>query len=112
VLLLAGCVTERLYDGPPLPADERAIVSADPAVSAGLPVQVRLRRVDDHDVGFTASRVELPPGKHLFLVDCLVAQSGSVRRFSVEGELEAGARYRLVAHATARNCEAVALIGD
>jgi hypothetical protein len=111
-LLLAGCATERLHEGPPLRAEERAIVRADPAVSAGLPVQVRLRSVDGRDVGLTASGVELPPGRHLFLVDCRVAESGSVRRFTVEGELEAGGRYRLVADATARNCEAVALIGD
>ena len=41
-----------------------------------------------------------------------VAESGSVRRFTVEADLEAGGRYRLVANATARNCEAVELIGD
>jgi hypothetical protein len=35
-----------------------------------------------------------------------------MRRFTVEADLEAGARYRLVADTTARNCEAVALVGD
>ncbi len=111
-LLAAGCATERAYEGPPLAADARAIVRADPAVSAGAPVQVRLRQVDGRDLGFAASRVELPPGRHEFLVDCRVAETGSVRRFTVTGELEAGSRYRLVANATARNCEAVALVGD
>ncbi len=109
---LAACTTERLYDGPPLPAAERAIVRADPAVSAGLPVQLRLRQVDGRDVALSASAVELPPGPHELLVDCRVAESGSVRRFAVAVELEAGGRYRLVATATARNCEAVELIGD
>lgn len=102
----------RLYDGPPLAPDERAIVRADPAVSAGLPVQVRLRRVNDREVRISANRVELPPGKHQILVDCRVEESGSVRRFTVEADLEAGGRYRLVANASARNCEAVALIPD
>jgi hypothetical protein len=111
-LLLAGCATERAYEGPPLPAGERAIVRADPVVSAGLPVQVRIRRADGRDVGVSASRVELPPGPHSLVVDCRVAESGSVRRFTVEGELVAGGRYRLVADATARNCEAVELIAD
>lgn len=111
-LLLAGCATERAYEGPPLAKDERAVVRADPVVSAGLPVQVRIRSADGHDVGVTASKVELPPGKHTFVVDCTVAESGSVRRFTLEEELDAGGRYRLVANATARNCEAVALIGD
>ena len=64
------------------------------------------------NVGIAASRVELPPGRHEFLVDCRVAETGSVRRFTVSAELDAGGRYRLVADATARNCEAVALIGD
>ena len=111
-MLASGCTTERAYEGPPLAADERAIVRADPVVSAGAPVQVRLRQVDDREVGLAASQVELAPGKHAFLVDCRIAESGSVRRFTVEAELEAGGRYRLVADATARNCEAVALIGD
>jgi hypothetical protein len=53
-----------------------------------------------------------PPGSHSLLVDCRIAESGSVRRFTVEARLEAGRRYRLVANATARNCEAVELIGD
>ena len=103
----SGCATERLYEGAPLPAGEAAIVRADPAVSAGAPVQVRLRRVDGREVGVSATRVELPPGPHVLLVDCRVAESGSVRRFTVEAELERGGRYRLVADTTARNCEAV-----
>lgn len=110
--LLAGCVTEQLYEGPRLPANERAVVRADPVVSAGLPVQLRLRQIDGRDVGISASKVELAPGEHEILVDCLVAESGSVRRFTVAAQLEAGGRYRLVANATARNCEAVALIDD
>jgi hypothetical protein len=110
--LLAGCATERAYDGPALPAAERAIVRADPVVSAGAPVQVRMRKVDGRDVGMSASSVELPPGRHAIVVDCRVAESGSVRRFTLEEDLAAGGRYRLVARTTARNCEAVELIGD
>lgn len=111
-LLVAGCATERAYEGPPLAKDERVIVRADPVVSAGLPVQIRIRRADGHDVGLASSKVELAPGKHTFVVDCTVAESGAVRRFTLEEELDAGGRYRLVANATTRNCEAVALIGD
>lgn len=107
-LLLAGCATERLAP-PELPAAERAVVRADPAVSAGLPVQLRLRQVDGHDVPVTASSVELAPGRHALLVDCRVAETDSVRRFTVEAELEAGGRYRLIASANSRNCEAVQL---
>jgi hypothetical protein len=110
--LCAGCATERAYEGPRLPAAERAIVRADPVVSAGSPIQIRIRQVDGHDVGFSASKVELPPGKHALVVDCRIAETGSVRRFTLEEELDAGGHYRVVADTTGRNCEAVALIGD
>ncbi len=108
----SGCATERAYDGPPLPPGERAIVRADPIVSAGLPVQVRIRRVDGREIGVSASKVELPAGRHALLVDCRVAESGSLRRFTVEAELAPGRSYRLAAETTARNCEAVRLIDD
>ncbi len=109
---LASCATERLYGGPPLPKSERAIVRADPVVSAGLPVQLRLRQVDGREVALSSSSVELAPGAHTFLVDCRVEESGAVSRFVVEEVLEPGGRYRLVANASTRNCEAVELIGD
>jgi hypothetical protein len=56
VATVAGCATERAYDGPPLPAGERAIVRADPVVNAGLPVQLRIRRVDGREIGLSASK--------------------------------------------------------
>ncbi len=110
--LLAGCATERAYEGPALPPGERAVVRADPVVSAGLPVQLRIRRVDGREVGLSANKVELPPGPHVLLVDCRVAETGAVRRFTLEAALEPGRRYRLAAEATSRNCEAVRLIDD
>jgi hypothetical protein len=111
-VFLGACATERHYDGPPLSKSERAIVRADPVVSAGLPVQLRLRQVDGREIAFSSSAVELAPGAHTFLVDCRVQESGAVSRFVVESELDAGGRYRLVAKASTRNCEAVELIGD
>jgi hypothetical protein len=111
-LALAACTTQRLYEGPHLSDAERAVVRADPVVSAGLPVSIRLRRVDAHEVSMSSRSVALAPGAHSFLVDCRVEESGSVRRFVVEGEVEAGGRYRFVANASTRNCEAVELIRD
>ncbi len=111
-VVLAGCATERAYPGPELAPGERAVVRADPALSAGLPVTVRLRQVDGRDVPLSVSSVELPPGGHELLVDCRVREAESTRRFTLAVELEAGAEYRLVADATARNCEAVRLIGN
>jgi hypothetical protein len=108
-LLPAGCATERAYEGPRLPAAERAVVHADPAVSAGLPVQLRLRQVDERSIPLAASSVELPPGPHVLLVDCRVTESGTTQRFTLDVELEPGGAYRLVAIASTRNCEAVEL---
>jgi len=39
-----------------------------------------------------------------------VLESGVTRRFVVEGDLEAGREYRLVARASARICDAVELL--
>lgn len=107
--LAAACVTERVYDDPKSPAGGSAIVRADPAFSAGLPVQLRLRKADDRRLAMLASAVELPAGHHSLLVDCRVLESGVTRRFVVEADLEAGREYRLVARASARNCDAVEL---
>ena len=71
--LCAGCATERAYEGPPLPAAERAIVRADPVLSAGSPIQIRIRQVDGHEVGLSASKVELAPGG-----ECMVHGSRKV----------------------------------
>ncbi|MEX2149917.1 MAG: hypothetical protein WD793_06870 [Steroidobacteraceae bacterium] len=108
-MFAAGCATERAYDGPRLPAAGRAVVHADPAVSAGLPVQLRLRQVDERSIPLAASSVELRPGPHRLLVDCRVTESGTTERFMLDVELEPGGKYRLVAVASTRNCEAVEL---
>ena len=108
--MTGACTTERAYAGPELPRGESAIVHADPAFSAGLPVQLRLRKVGDRKIALHASAVELPPGQHSLLVDCRVLESGTTRRFVVEADLEAGRDYRLVARTSSRNCDAVELI--
>ncbi len=110
-LAAAGCATERAYPGPRLAPAERAIVQGDAAALAGgLPVQVRLRKANEHALPPGASRAELPAGTHVLLVDCAVAGSGETRRFVVEAELEAGRSYRLVAVATGRNCDGIELV--
>jgi hypothetical protein len=106
----AACTTQRAYPGPELSPDASAIVRADPAFSAGLPVQLRLRQAGGRKIALHASAIELPPGRHSLLVDCRVLESGVTRRFVVEADLEAGREYRLVARASARNCDAVELM--
>jgi hypothetical protein len=107
---VVACTTQRSYPGPRLPPGESAVVRADPAFSAGLPVQLRLRKAGDRKIALHASAIELPPGQYSLLVDCHVLESGVTRRFAVEADLEAGREYRLVARASARNCDAVELI--
>ncbi len=107
----AACTTQRAYPGPELPPGATAIVRADPAFSAGLPVQLRLRQAGGRKIALHANAVELPAGHHSLLVDCRVLESGVTQRFVVDADLEAGREYRLVARASARNCDAVELIG-
>jgi hypothetical protein len=107
--VLAGCGSQRAYEGPELSRSELARVQADPAFSAGLPVQVVLRKVDDREVPLGRRAVELAPGRHVFVVDCRLAEPGSTTRFVLEAEVEAGADYRLEAEASAVACERVGL---
>jgi hypothetical protein len=107
--LQAGCGTTQAYEGDRLPAGERAVVHADPSVSAGLPVEVILRKVDEFEVPVSSASVELRPGAHRFVVDCRVPEAGIVTRFVIDAEVAAGGSYRLVADATARGCRSVAL---
>jgi hypothetical protein len=112
VALAAGstaCGSLQAYEGARLPAGERALVRADPAVSAGLPVEVILRKVDGYEVPVSRTSVELAPGVHRFVVDCRVPEAGVVTRFVIDAEVEAGASYRLEADATARGCREVVL---
>ena len=107
--ILTACGSYRAYEGPALPRAERARVAADPSFSAGLPVQVILRKVNDREVPLGRSAVELPPGRHALVVDCRLAETGSTTRFAFEAEVEAGGQYRLEAEATAVGCERVEL---
>ena len=105
-LSVCGCATYRV-------ADTRgagvAWVSADPVISAGLPVRVILRKIDARQVDARYSSAELPAGRHEFLVDCRVAETGAASRHMVVAELESGMRYRLVGIASSRRCDSVEL---
>jgi hypothetical protein len=106
----AGCGTYQAYEGPARPIGQLAIVRADPAVNAGLPVKVILRSVDGRKIGSGNSAVAVTPGPHRFLADCWLAATGGATRFEVEAEVEAGHEYRLEAEATPQSCSKVSLI--
>ena len=108
--LAAACTTAHVYQDPRSQASGNAIVRADPAFTAGLPVQLRLRKADDYKLSILSSAVELPAGHHSLLVDCHMQETGATQRFVVEADLEADREYRLVARASARNCDAVELV--
>ena len=54
------------------------------------------------------------PGTHKLLVECRVAETKSVSRFTIEAELYEGVRYRLVPEISPgmRGCRAVELDSD
>lgn len=111
LLACAGCMTQQSYEGPKLPADEVAHISGDLRVTAGAPMSVILRKVDDRVLGLSESGVDVLPGPHRLLVDCLIRETSSTSRHSLEVEVAAGRRYKLKADAGAgqRECESVRL---
>ncbi len=96
LLCLAGCMTQQAYDGPKLDRDEVAHISGDLRFTAGAAVSVLLRQVDGRTLSVSQSGVDVNPGSHQLLVDCLVRESGATSRFSLDVEVSAGRRYRLV----------------
>ncbi len=109
--MVVGCATGQSYEGERLARDEVAKIVGDLRFTAGAPVSVILRKVDDYEVGVGQSAVEVLPGKHQLLVDCRIAETSSVTRLSVEAEVYAGERYRLVAETGPgmKECASVAL---
>lgn len=94
-LSCGGCMSAQLYDGPKRDRDEVARITGDPVITAGSPITVVLRQVDDRDIGLTQTSVELLEGKHRVLVDCRIAETKSVSRHSLEVEVFGGRHYRL-----------------
>ena len=93
--LCGGCLSTQLYDGAKRDPDEVARISGDPVVTAGSPISVVLRRVDEHDIGITQSSVEVLEGEHSLLVDCRIAENKSVSRHALKVNVYGGRSYRL-----------------
>lgn len=111
LLSCAGCMTQQSYEGPRRPADEVAHISGDLRVTAGSPMSVILRKVDNHTLGLSESGVDVLPGQHRLLVDCLIRETSSTSRHSIDVEVAEGRRYTLVADFAPglRGCESVRL---
>jgi hypothetical protein len=93
---LAGCATQRAYPGPARPKAEVARIVGSPALNAGLPIEAVIRKVDSTVIGVVYSHVQVLPGPHTILVDCLMSAEHTTVRFALELTAEAGERYVLV----------------
>lgn len=93
--LFSGCLSAQLYDGAKRDRDEVARITGDPIVTAGSPVTVVLRRVDEHDMGIAQTSVEVLEGEHNLLVDCRIAENKRVSRHALKVEVYGGRSYRL-----------------
>jgi hypothetical protein len=111
--LLAGCTVVQGYEGERRERDEVARISGDFRVTAGAPISVILRQVDGRTLKAGEYAVEVLPGAHTLLVDCRIAETEGVSRHSLDVEVSAGERYRLVGEAAAglRECADVRLQG-
>jgi hypothetical protein len=110
-LVVQGCMTAQSYDGPRLPRDEVARIVGDLRFSAGAPISVLLRQVDEQTLSIGQSSVDVLPGKHSVLVDCRIQETESITRFRLEQDFFAGRTYRLSAETGpgVRECTAVHL---
>jgi hypothetical protein len=110
-LLLTSCATLRMYDGPPRERDAVAVVAGDYRFSAGSPLSIILRAVDGQPLKARYNAVEVLPGKHVFVVDCLLRETQAASRHAVTAEVDPGLRYVFVAETAPgmRGCAAVQL---
>lgn len=93
--LCGGCFSTQLYDGARRDRDEVARITGDPVITAGSPITVVLRRVDEHDIGIAQTSVEVLEGEHDLLVDCRLAENKSVSRHALKVNVYGGRSYRL-----------------
>lgn len=97
LVALGGCAAQPAYEGARRTRDEVAVVRGDPPISAGLPVSLRLRKADARVLKATEWRIELLPGPHVLLVDCVTLQPPRTQRFELPVSVEPGGQYRVVA---------------
>jgi hypothetical protein len=108
VFAVAACETEQGYRGPPLNPDDLATISGAPKVTMGVPIKAVIRKIDNQVMRFGYSSVQVLPGRHELLVDCVMANHAAVR-FPITVEVRRRHRYVLVAQSAAGNqsCEDV-----
>lgn len=110
---LLACSTQQAYSGAARPAEEVALIKGDPKFRL-TPVAAYLRSVDGGVLGDTQSSVQVLPGEHELVVDCVVSSSGDRQRIRLQIVVQAGERYRLEPQLVGANqsCETVRLIKE
>ncbi len=112
-MTLLACSTQRAYEGSARPADEVALIKGDPKFRL-TPVATYLRSVDGVALGDTQAAVEVLPGEHELVADCVVSSSGDRHRVHLQVVVEAGERYRLEPQMGSANqaCIGIILVND
>ncbi len=95
VPLCGGCLSTQLYEGAKRDRNEVARITGDPVFTAGSPITVVLRRVDERDIGIAQMSVEVLEGEHELLVDCRLAENKSTSRHALKVTVYGGRSYRL-----------------
>ena len=106
-----ACTTQQAYSGAARAADEVALIKGDPKFRL-TPVAVYVRSVDGQALADTQASVQVLPGEHELVVDCVVSTSGDRQRIRLQIMVQAGERYRLEPQLVGANqaCETVRLI--
>lgn len=99
LLCLTACGSLRAYDRAEL-GDMPAHIKGDYRVSAGTPVKVLLRSVDDKPLEFWQNSADVLAGEHRLLIDCNVTEGQHLSRHELNVSLNSGVTYRLKANAT------------
>ena len=112
--LCSGCVSLQAYEGEKRPSSEVARISGDLRVTAGSPISVLLRQVDGHTLNLSENGVDVLPGTHKLLVDCTIRETSRTSRFTIDADVYAGRRYKLVAQTAEgmRECSGVELVAE
>ena len=110
---LLACSTHQAYEGSARPAAEVALIKGDPKFRLA-PVATYLRSVDGVALADTQASVEVLPGEHELVADCVVSTSGDRHRVHLQVVVKAGESYRLEAQMGSANqaCVGVVMVSD
>ena len=95
VLILLGCATTRLYDGPPKPANEVVEITGMSGLDPlGQFTSALVCAIDDKKIEGCAAHVEILPGFHKLKT---VTKSYGIteREVTIDGDFKAGEKYLL-----------------